>query len=230
MHARLPVCRLGAGESPSYVWMLSGNSELDIERKYTHMYSIVPIPVDEPLTAIDSNPAMANGVAVLKLLAEHGIMVPDDNLEAVAAALDGLTLAARNVQDAAAAAAGPMHDSNSGQEGNAELEALRMDVSDMKALVGQQQTMIGRQQAAMERLLCAQPFFPPASSSAAAAAAPGAGAAAGLDFLPTDTTNGNIAKSMPEIEEQAKGLLATGLPASGVSAGVAMCARAPPGA
>uniref|UniRef100_A0A383WNJ0 Uncharacterized protein n=1 Tax=Tetradesmus obliquus TaxID=3088 RepID=A0A383WNJ0_TETOB len=162
---------------------------------------------------------MANGVAVLKLLAEHGIMVPDDNLEAVAAALDGLTLAARNVQDAAAAAAGPMHDSNSGQEGKAELETLRMDVSDMKALVGQQQTMIGRQQAAMERLLCAQPFFPGRRRSRRRAAAPGAGAAAGLDFLPTDTTNGNIAKSMPEIEEQAKGLLATGLPASGVSAG-----------
>jgi hypothetical protein len=49
--------------------MLSGNSELDIERNYTHIYSIVPIPVDEPFTAIDSNLAMANGVAVLKLLA-----------------------------------------------------------------------------------------------------------------------------------------------------------------
>ena len=142
----------------------------------------------------------------------------NDSLEAVAAALDGLNLAAV-AKDAAAAAAGPMHDSNSGQEGKAELDALRKDVSDMKALFGQQQAIIGRQQAAMERLLSAQSFFPPASSSAAAAAAPGAGAAAGLDFPPTDTTNGNIAKSMPEIEEQAKGLLATGLPASGVSAG-----------
>ena len=78
MHARLPVCRLGAGESPSYVWMLSGNSELDIERSYNHIYSVVPIPVD-PLAAIDSTPAMASGYAVLKLLDEHGIMVPEDN-------------------------------------------------------------------------------------------------------------------------------------------------------
>ena len=212
MHARLPVCRLGAGESSSYVWMLSGNSELDIDRNYNNIYSVVPIPVDDPLTAIDSTPAMANGYAVLKLLAEHGVMVPEENIESVATALEGMTLAAF-VKDAEAAASEPMHDSSSGPQGQFDLVTLRKEVADMKAAYG-------RQQAALERLLSTQSLFPPTSSSpAAAAVAPGAGTAAGLDFLPADITNGTIAKSMPELEEQAKGLLATGLPASGVSAG-----------
>ncbi|WIA15576.1 hypothetical protein OEZ85_002203 [Tetradesmus obliquus] len=161
---------------------------------------------------------MANGIAVLKLFAEHGVMVPDDKLSLMAAALDELT-ALGGASGAAAPTLETMQEYSCSPEGQAELEILRKEMSDIKVLVGQQQAVFGRQQAVMERLLSTQSFFPPASSSAAAAAAPGAGAAAGLDFLPTDTTNGNIAKSMPEIEEQAKGLLATGLPASGVSAG-----------
>ena len=212
MHARLrlPVCRLGAGDSSSYVWMLSGTSDVNIDRQYSHVYSVVPTPVEVPVTTIGSPPAMANGIAVLKLLAEHGVMVPDDKLSLMAAALDDLT-APGGASGTAASTLETIQEYCS-PEGKAELEALRKDVSDVKA-------MFGQQQAVMERLLSTQSFFPPASSSAAAAAAPGAGAAAGLDFLPADITNGNIAKSMPELEEQAKGLLATGLPASGVSAG-----------
>ncbi|WIA42173.1 hypothetical protein OEZ86_009437 [Tetradesmus obliquus] len=168
---------------------------------------------------------MANGIAVLKLFAEHGVMVPDDKLSLMATALDELT-APGGASGAAAPTLETMQEYSCSPEGQAELELLRKEISDIKVLVGQQQAvfgqqqaMFGRQQAVMERLLSTQSFFPPASSSAAAAAAPGAEAATGPDFLPTDTTNGNIAKSMPEIEEQAKGLLATGLPASGVSAG-----------
>lgn len=211
MHARLPVCRLGAGDSSSYVWMLSGTSDFDIERHYSYVYSVVPTPVEVPVTTIASPLAMAKGIAVLELFAEHGVMVPDDKLSLMAAALDELT-APGGASGAAAPTLETMQEYSCSPEGQAELEILRKEMSDIKVLVG-------RQHAVMERLLSTQSFFPPASSSAAAAAAPGAGAAAGLDFLPTDTTNGNIAKSMPEIEEQAKGLLATGLPASGVSAG-----------
>ncbi|WIA37172.1 hypothetical protein OEZ86_014129 [Tetradesmus obliquus] len=159
---------------------------------------------------------MANGIAVLKLFAEHGVMVPDDKLSLMAAALDELT-APGGASGAAAPTLETMQYSCS-PEGQAELEILRKEMSDQGigwAAAGHVWAAAGSHGAAAVHAV----LFPPASSSAAAAAAPGAGAAAGLDFLPTDTTNGNIAKSMPEIDEQAKGLLATGLPASGISAG-----------